>query len=160
MNMFKQVKADSVESYLAQVPEDRKKVIDFLHEFIQKAAPSLKPHFAYNMLGYGSFPYTNYKKEQIDWPIVALANQKNYVSVYVCAVDEGEYIAEKYKDKLGVPTQGKASATQGKVSVGKSCIRFKKLEDVNLDVLKKVIQLAAKKPGLVAAGEHKSKKTK
>jgi hypothetical protein len=58
------------------------------------------------------------------------------VSLYVCSIIDGEYVAEKYKKVLG------------KVSVGKSCIRFKKLEDVNLPVLKKVIQLAAKKPGL------------
>lgn len=141
--MFKGVKAKNVKEYLDNVPAERKDIINFLHQFIQKTAPSLKPHFAYNMLGYGSFKYKNYKKQEMDWPIVALANQKNYVSVYVCAVDNGEYIAEKNKDKLG------------KVSVGKSCIRFKKLDDVNLDELKKVIKLAVKNPGLVGAGEHK-----
>jgi uncharacterized protein YdhG (YjbR/CyaY superfamily) len=139
MNMFKKTKANSVNEYIAQVPEERKEMIDFLHDFIQKSAPGLKSHFSYNMLGYGSFKYKNYKKEIIDWPTVALANQKNYVSVYVCAVDGEDYLAEKYKDRLG------------KVSVGKSCIRFKKLEDINLDVLKTVIQKAAKSPGLVSA---------
>ena len=74
------------------------------------------------MLGYGSFPYVNYKKEQIEWPVISLANQKHYVSVYVCALDEGKYLAEKYAAELG------------KVSVGKSCIRFKKLEDVHYDI--------------------------
>ncbi len=136
MNMFKQVKPTSVAEYLSAVPEGRAKDIHFLHSFIQKAAPKLKPHFAYNMLGYGSFPYLNYKKEMIEWPIVALANQKNYISVYVCALDGKQYVAEKYKKDLG------------KVSVGKSCIRFKKVEDVNLPVLKNVLQVAAKKPGL------------
>jgi uncharacterized protein YdhG (YjbR/CyaY superfamily) len=135
--MFKETKATTVEEYLSQVPPERKEIIDFLHEFIQKSAPTLKPHFAYNMLGYGSFPYTNYKKEKIEWPIVALANQKNYVSVYICALEKGEYIAEKYKSELG------------KVSVGKSCIRFKKLEQLNLDVLARLIKLAADSPGLV-----------
>lgn len=143
MNMFKDVKANSVESYLELVPPERKDIIDFLHQFIQKAAPQLETHFAYNMLGYGSFDYFNYKKEQMKWPIIALANQKNYVSVYVCAIEDGEYIAEKNKDRLG------------KVSVGKSCIRFKKIEDVNLDELKKVIQAAVKSPGLVGASENK-----
>lgn len=138
MNMFKKVKAASIEEYLAQVPPERKAIIDFLHEFIQKAAPELTPVFAYNMLGYGNFKYTNYKKEVIDWPIVALANQKNYVSVYVCALDGDRYIAEKYADQLG------------KVNVGKSCIRLKRLEDVELPVLKKIIQKAAKNPGLTA----------
>jgi uncharacterized protein YdhG (YjbR/CyaY superfamily) len=135
--MFKPVKAKTVKEYIAAVPDERKEIIIFLHDFIQIAAPKLKPHLAYNMLGYGSFQYKNYKKEMIEWPIVALANQKNYVSVYVCAIVDGQYIAEKYKKELG------------KVSVGKSCIRFKKLEDINLLVLKKVIKEAAKNPGLV-----------
>jgi len=137
MNMFKSTKAKSVETYLAQVPEDRKDLVLFLHKYIKKTVPKLKSHFAYNMLGYGSFPYLNYKKEKIYWPVIALANQKNYISLYVCAVDRGQYIAEKYKKELG------------KVSVGRSCIRFRKLEDINLAALKKVLQLAAKFPGLI-----------
>jgi hypothetical protein len=142
MNMFKAVKATTVKEYLDQLPEDRRSIVKFFHSFIQEAAPSLKPHFAYNMLGYGSFKYKNYKKDIIDWPTVSLASQKNYVSLYICAVDHGEYIAEKHKKDLG------------KVSVGKSCIRFKKIEDVNLSALKKVIQLAEKSPGLIGVGAH------
>jgi len=140
--MFKAVKAKTVESYLANVPKDRQDLMLFLHSFIKKTVPKLKPHFAYNMLGYGSFPYLNHKKEMIEWPVISLANQKNYISIYVCAVDKGEYIAEKYKKELG------------KVSVGRSCIRFKKLEDLNLAALKKVLQLAAKSPGLQGVGAH------
>ncbi len=139
MNMFKPTKATSVATYLAQVPKERKELVLFLHEFIKKTAPKLKPHFAYNMLGYGSFPYLNNKKEKLEWPVIALANQKNYISLYVCATEDGQYIAEKHKKELG------------KVSVGKSCIRFKKLEDINLPALKKVLKLAEKSPGLLSA---------
>lgn len=135
--MFKPVKAQSVEEYIALLPGERREPIEFLHAFIQKTCPSFQPHFAYNMLGYGSFKYKNYKKELIDWPVVALASQKNYISLYVCAVSDGEYIAEKNKHKLG------------KVSVGKSCIRFKKIEDLNLNTLKAVLKAAERSPGLV-----------
>lgn len=134
--MFKSTSAKTVEEYLDAVPDERKEIINTLHKFIHDSLPKQKVHFAYNMLGYGSFPYRNYKKELISWPLIALANQKNYISIYVCSVLDGEYIAEKYRDNLG------------KVSIGKSCIRFKKLEDINLDELKKVLQLAAKNPGL------------
>ena len=51
-------------------------------------------------------------------------------------VKDGEYLAEKYKEDLG------------KVNVGRSCIRFKKLKDVDLKALEKVIKLAAKNSGL------------
>lgn len=136
MNMFKPTKAKTVAEYIAAVPVERRGIILQLHKFIRKTVPKLKSHFAYNMLGYGSFPYKNYKKEPISWPIIALANQKNYVSLYVCSVDAGQYVAEKYKKELG------------KVSVGKSCIRFKKLDDIHLPALTKVLLAAAKNPGL------------
>lgn len=118
------------------LPKERREIVEYLDELIRHTSPELKRHFAYNMLGYGAFKYTNYKKEVIDWPIVALASQKNYVSLYVCALDGDQYLAEKFKDELG------------KVSVGKSCIRFKKIEDLHLETVKKIIKLAANKPGL------------
>lgn len=142
--MFKPTKATSVKEYLAALPSERKEAIVFLHEFIQKISPMFKPHFAYNMLGYGSFPYINAKKQQIAWPVIALASQKQYISLYVCALDGKQYLAEKHKKNLG------------KVSVGKSCIRFKKLEDVDLQALATVLKAAAKKPGLVSAAMKKS----
>ena len=143
--MFKPVKAKSVKEYLVLLPKERRAPIEFLHAFIHEVSPKLKPNFLYNMPGYGSFKYKNYKNEVIDWPVIALASQKNYISLYVCAVEKGEYLAEKYKDELG------------KVSVGKSCIRFKKLDGLDLKGLKKIIKKAEKSPGLVGAGEHKKK---
>jgi uncharacterized protein YdhG (YjbR/CyaY superfamily) len=143
MNMFKSVKATNMSEYFDMLPPERREGVEQMHEFIQKVAPSLKPHFAYNMLGYGSFKYKNNKKEVLDWPTVSLASQKNYISLYVCAVQNGEYIAEKHKNELG------------KVSVGKSCIRFKKIEDLDLKGLEKVIKLAEKSPGLVGVGAQK-----
>lgn len=132
--MFKPVKATSSEEYFSNLPPERREPMRFMDDFIKKSAPSLKPAFAYNMPGYGMFKYKNYKKEIIDWPVVSIASQKNYISLYICSVVDGEYIAEKYKNKLG------------KVSVGKSCIRFKNVDDLNLDELKKVLQIAEKNP--------------
>lgn len=136
MNMFKSVKANNRTEYIESLPEDRRKIIEYIDNFIQKTVPKLKPQFVFNMLGYGSFPYKNYKKELIEWPTISLANQKNYISLYICSVSDGEYLAEKYKKELG------------KVSVGKSCIRFKKISDLNLETLKKILLAADKHPGL------------
>jgi hypothetical protein len=136
--MFKPVGAADDREYIEMLAPERKEVIEYLDTLIKQTVPKQKRFFAYNMLGYGSFQYTNYKKEVIDWPIIALASQKNYISLYVCALDQanGQYLAEKYQDKLG------------KVSVGKSCIRFKKLEDLNIDTVKQVLAEAEKQPGL------------
>lgn len=137
MNMFKSVKAKSSREYFDALSEERREMMEFIDKFIKTNAPSLKPNFLYNMPGYGSFKCKNYKKEIMEWPTIALASQKNYISIYICAVDKGGYIAEQYKNDLG------------KVSVGKSCIRFKKIEDLNLNTLKEIIKLAEKSPGLV-----------
>jgi hypothetical protein len=64
------------------------------------------------------------------------------MSIYICSVEYGQYIAEKYKNELG------------KVNVGKSCIRFKKLTDLNLQTLETVIKIAAKSPGFEGIGSH------
>ncbi len=55
--MFKPVKAKSAKEYFAMLPKERREPMEFLHKFIQKTAPSLKPNFLYNMPGYGSFKY-------------------------------------------------------------------------------------------------------
>lgn len=68
--------------------------------------------------------------------------KKNYISIYICALEQGEYIAEKYKRLLG------------KVSVGKSCIRFKKLEDLNLNELKNILKKASENPGLLGTKKN------
>jgi uncharacterized protein YdhG (YjbR/CyaY superfamily) len=136
MNMFKPTKAKTIKEYIDALPDERRAQIKFLDSLIKKAAPKLKPHFTYNMLGYGGFKYVNYKKEVADWPTVALASQKNYISVYVCSVEKGKYVAETHKSKLG------------KVSVGKSCIRFRDIKNVNLKELEKVIKITAKNPAL------------
>jgi len=139
MNMFAKNSATSVEEYLSMVPADRKKEIDFLHNFIQKAVPKLKPHYASNMIGYGSFYYLDKKKQKRDWPIIALANQKNYITIYVCTIVKDKAAAEKYKKHLG------------KLTTGLSCIRFKKMEEINLETLKTVLKLAEKNPGVAGA---------
>jgi hypothetical protein len=142
MNMFKPTNAKTIKEYMDALPDERRELMESLDKFIKKTVPSLKPFFAYNMLGYGKFQYKNNKKETLDWPVVSLASQKNYISLYVCAVDNGEYIAEKNAKELG------------KVSVGKSCIRFKNITDLNLDALAKVLKSAEKSPGLVGVGAN------
>ena len=95
-----------------------------LDTLIREAAPHLAPTVVEGMfgkmLGYGLVPYqTKSMKEPGEWPLLAIAAQKNYISIYACVVIDGQYIAEKYKSQLG------------KVNCGKSCIRFKRLSDIN-----------------------------
>jgi hypothetical protein len=100
---------------------------------IREHAPALTPGLSGGMggapvLGYGEQPYqTKSMKEPGVWPVVALAAQKRYLSLYVSAVIDGEYVAERHASELG------------SVSCGKSCIRFTKVDKINLETLKKIL---------------------
>lgn len=124
------IEAATAEEYFANSGE-REPILREIDTLIRRAAPSFDREMvsgmAMNMIGYGMFTYRNKSGKEQAWPVIALANQKHYVSIYVSALENGQYIAEKYADQLGM------------VSVGKSCIRFKKLEDINLEQLEQII---------------------
>lgn len=135
MNMFKPTSATTPEEYIAAIEQPRRQDVEKIHELIQKTVPALKPHILSGMIGYGTYRFRYASGKEGDWSLIALANQKNYISVYVCSVENGKYIAEEYKDKLP------------KASIGKSCIRFKTLEHIDLSVLVEIIKKAEKVGG-------------
>lgn len=83
-----------------------------------------------SIIGYGTMHYTRSDKKTGEWFPVGLSLQKNYISIYVSVVDAGKYLAEQAKDELG------------KAKVGKSSISFKRLADINLPALEKLIRRA------------------
>jgi hypothetical protein len=125
--MFKPTTAKTVFEYINMIEEPRRADFKKLHEFICKLLPKDKPYLNGGMIGWRSFHYKSASGREGDWPIVALASQKNYISLYLCAASDGQYIAEKHK------------ADFPKASIGRSCIRFKKVSDIDLSVLEKVI---------------------
>lgn len=120
-----------VTAFLAALPEERRPILQRVHEVIRAAAPGLEPSVAGKMLGYGPFHYRYATGREGDAYVVNLASQKQYVSLYLNATAGDAYLAEANAHRLG------------KASVGKSCIRFKRLEDVDLDVLAELIGTAA-----------------
>ncbi len=129
--MIKPKGATSVEEYFAQIEEPRLSHMKALHQLIRKAVPKLKSSIQMGMIGYGTYHYKYASGREGDAPIIALASQKQYISVYVSAAEGGKYVAESYKRQLP------------KASIGKSCIRFKKLEDIDLEVLAQVVRQGA-----------------
>jgi hypothetical protein len=81
------------------------------------------------MLGYGLMPYRPRSATvTTTTPLIALAPQKRHLSLYVCAVVDGGYLAEARADRLG------------SVSCGKSCIRFTSLDKVDAEELSAVVR--------------------
>ena len=84
----------------------------------------------FGMLGYGKYHYRYPTGREGDWMLVGVANHKSYISLYVTAQSGDRYLAEKYADRLG------------KVSVGKSCIRFKSFDDLDQGILAALLREA------------------
>lgn len=132
MNMFKPKSAETPEGYIDQIPEPRKSEIVKLDKLIRKLTKGLDRKMYHNIIGYGKFHYKTKSGREGDWFAIGLASQKNYISVYCCLVDGDKYIAEKYKDKLP------------NANIGKSCIKFNKLEKIDIKELEKVIKETVK----------------
>ncbi|QBA63177.1 DUF1801 domain-containing protein [Muriicola soli] len=120
--------AKSPEEYINSLPEDRKEAIKQLRKTINANLPKgFKETMSYGMIGYvvphSLYPDGYHCSPELPLPFMNLASQKNYIALYhsgVYADKEllawfvGEY--PKYVSK--------------KLDMGKSCVRFKKMEDI------------------------------
>jgi hypothetical protein len=75
------------------------------------------------IIGYGEYHYRGRSGSEGDWFIVGLAAQKAYLSLYVNAAEDGEYLVKRHAGRLG------------KVKAGSANVTFKRLSDVDLDAL-------------------------
>jgi len=79
------------------------------------------------IIGYGSQRYMNRSGTKVDWFLVGLARQKDHLSLYVNAVDDGAYLVKRYADRLG------------KARVGSAVITFRRLADLDRVVLRELL---------------------
>ncbi len=112
---------------------------------VMAAAPGidrqLVPAGSGQMLGYGLMPYKpRSAKEAMQVPLISLAPQKRHLSLYVFAVVDGRYLAEARAERLGT------------VSCGKSCIRFRSLDGVDVVELDRLLRDAVRASPLPARG--------
>ena len=108
--MFR-VEVESLEAYL-DFDAARRADLVRLHELLRTAAPRLKRHFhrgtppgepgmRMKMIGYGKYRYTAPSGTMIDWPVIGVALQKNYISVYLSVTKAGAPIVPSYAGTLG-----------------------------------------------------------
>ena len=118
--------------YIAALAEPRRTDVAALDALIREHAPGLEPVVAGKMLGYGPFHYRYASGREGDTTLLGLASQKRYISLYVLCSNGGRYLAESYAERLP------------KASVGKSCVRFARLSDVDPAVLAELVTEAAR----------------
>jgi uncharacterized protein YdhG (YjbR/CyaY superfamily) len=117
--------------HISQVDEKRRDDVQRLHDLVREVVPELEPTMEFGMLGYGKFHYKYASGREGDWMKIGIANNKRYISLYCCAADEKGYVAERYRGRLP------------KANIGKSCVRFKRLSDLDEDTLKELIRETA-----------------
>ena len=117
--------------YIAEVEKKRRQDIQRLHDLVREVAPELEPTMEFGMLGYGKFAYKYASGRKGEWMKIGIANNKQYISLYCCAADEKGYVAERYRERLP------------KANIGKSCVRFKRLSDLDEEVLRELIRDSA-----------------
>jgi hypothetical protein len=132
-----QSKASTVEQYLAELPEDRREALEAVRRVIlENLSKGYEEGMQYGMIGYfvphSVYPPGYHCDPKQPLPFAGLASQKNYMSIYLmCVYGHPEH--EVWFREAWAKT-GK------KLDMGKSCVRFKRIEDVPLKVIGQAIR--------------------
>lgn len=131
-------KAATVADYLAELPVDRRAEIERVRDLINEAIPDgYREGIGYGMIGW-VVPLERYPDTYNGQPLAyaGLAAQKNYNSLYLTCVYASKERTERLKAAF--------AAAGKKLDMGKSCIRFKKADDLALDLIRE--EIASTKP--------------
>lgn len=125
--------AKTVESYLAALPADKRAMISAVRDVVRRNLPKgYQEEIGFGMIAY-NVPLSRLPETYNKQPLMyaALAAQKNYNAIYLMGVYSDAARAKRFTD--GFAKAGK------KLDMGKSCVRFKTLDDLPLDVIGETI---------------------
>ena len=136
--------ASTVEAYIRSLPEDRRAAISAVREVIlENLDASYEEGMQYGMIGY-YVPHRVYPKgyhcnPKVPLPFAGLASQKNHLSLYLMSVYCG-CVGESAGNRHARWFREAWAATGKKLDMGKACIRFKKVEELPLDLIGEAIR--------------------
>lgn len=125
--------ATTVEQYLDELPQDRRIAIETVRDLVVANLPEgYEESMNWGMIVY-SVPLESYPDTYNKQPLMyaALASQKNYMSLYLTAV----WTTDEVRD--GFLAEYRESGKR--LDMGKSCVRFRKLDDLPLDLISETI---------------------
>ena len=123
----------SVEEYLASLPPDRRTEIERVRRVVKKNLPAgYEEGVGFGMICY-SVPLSAYRDTYNKQPLMyaALASQKNYLSLYLMPVYPDSELEKQLRDAF--------TASGKKLDKGKSCIRFKRADDLPLEAIGDIV---------------------
>ena len=118
------------DAWLAALDDARRPQLEELDARIRRLAPALRRYVDRGFLSYGRYSYRGRSGRSGDWMCLAIASNKQYISLYV-----GPISLEPFAARLP------------KADLGRGCIRFKRLSDVDLEVVDEVIIASAATDG-------------
>jgi hypothetical protein len=132
-----QSKAKTVKEYLDSLPEDRRKTIEAVRKVILKNLDKdYEEGMQYGAIGYyvphSKYPHGYHCDPKQPLPFAGLGSQKNHISLGMMC-----HYSDATEDKWFRAAWAK---TGKKLDMGKCCVRFKKLEDVPLEVIGEAIK--------------------
>ncbi|MCP9201014.1 DUF1801 domain-containing protein [Gramella sp. GC03-9] len=131
------IEANSPEKYISKVPEERIAAMSKLRSVIRENLPvGYEETMSYGMIGYvvphSIYPDGYHCDPELPLPFMNLASQKNYIALYHSGVYANKELSEwfigQYKTQIG-----------RKPDMGKSCIRFKKPEEIPFVIIGELV---------------------
>lgn len=126
-------KATTVEEYLASLPPDRQTIMEMLYKTLQKKLPKgFVPTMQYGMLSFvvphKLYPAGYHCKPSDLLPFLSIASQKNFIAIYHMGIYADATLLQWF-------TTAHTKASTKKLDMGKSCIRYKKAEDIPMALI-------------------------
>ena len=121
--------ATSVPDYLASLPDDRREALAAVREVVLAHLPEgIEEAMNWGMISY-QVPLERYPDTYNGQPLsyAALASQKNHMAVYLMGIYGSDSLRARFEDAY--------RATGKRMDIGKACVRFRRLDDLPLDVI-------------------------
>jgi hypothetical protein len=128
-----QYEATSPDDYIRQIPEERKPVFSELREVLRKNLPEgFTEELTYGMISYvvphSTYPAGYHVNPKIPLPFISIASQKNFIAMYHSGLYVDSKLDEWFREEY-------AKRARTKLDMGKSCVRFKKPDDIPMDLI-------------------------
>ena len=136
-----QLTATSIEAYLEEIPKERKEAFTKLREIILENIPKgFAEQMSYGMIGYvvphSIYPRGYHCEPKLPLPFISIASQKNYFALYHMGVYANPKLLNWFVGEY--PKHSKQ-----KLDKGKSCIRFKKIDQIPFELIAELVQKIA-----------------
>lgn len=129
--------ASTAEEYIESLPEERKAAVSELRKMVLKNLPKgFKEQMSYGMLGYvvphSKYPDGYHCDPKLPLPFINIASQKNFISVYHMGLYADPKLLKWFTGEY-------AKQVKGKPDMGKSCLRFKKPDQIPFKLIGELV---------------------